>query len=144
MKKLSEKSSGLSTLRIMSINCDNMKVFSNTIIMLEYAWYATHLCSEAQESGRQQPVIVKSLKVNRRTRISKSNDDIVHVRRPNKCNRSPKISRNFLNGRVRLHVPNNMLLLLVNFPDTLLIFPLSCCRYHLRVTYIEAKESVFG
>jgi len=35
-KKLSEKSSALSTIKIISINCDSIKVFSNKIIILVY------------------------------------------------------------------------------------------------------------
>lgn len=72
VKKLSEKSSALSTIRIRSINCDSIKVFNNKIIILEYTWYATRLCSDDQESGRQHPNIVKSLKVYLRICISKA------------------------------------------------------------------------
>jgi hypothetical protein len=63
-KKLSENSSAFSTVMIKSINCDNKKVFSNKIIMIEYIWYTMRLCSDDQEFGRQQPNIVRSLNVN--------------------------------------------------------------------------------
>jgi len=68
-KKLSAKSSALSTIRITSINCESIKLFSNKIIILVYMLYATRLCNDDQESGRQHPIIVKSLKVSIRMRI---------------------------------------------------------------------------
>lgn len=71
INKLSKKSSLLPIVKITSINCDNIKVFMNKIIILVYMSYATRLYSEDQESGGQHPNSVKSLKVTLRMRILK-------------------------------------------------------------------------
>jgi len=72
IKKFSEKSSALFTVKITSINCDSTNVFSIIIIILVYMSYAMRLCSDDQESGRQPPNIVKSLKLSLRMCILKN------------------------------------------------------------------------